>query len=120
MIKLQIISDRLVKLVAPEKLTSQDFQAIAPQADSLIGQWGSLRLLIDAHQLTGWEDLDAFEHHMGFVKTHHHKVDRIAVLIGHDWQKWIASMAGFFLHPNIRTFEPAQEAEALAWLRNDP
>lgn len=118
MIKLEALSGRIIKLVAPEKLTALDFDTIEPQADALIRDFGSLRLLIDATQLTGWENLTAFERHMGFVKLHHHKVDRIAVLIGHDWQKWIASMAGFFLHPEIRAFEPDKESDALTWLGN--
>ena len=36
-----------------------------------------------------WENMAAFETHAGFVKDHQEKVDRIAIIIAHDWQRWL-------------------------------
>ena len=116
MIKIEPLSGNILKLIAPEKLSARDFQDIAPHADAFIDQFGNVRLLIDASRLSGWENLDAFEHHMTFVKSHHLTVERIAVIVGHDWQQWVAALAGAFLHPKIRTFGMDEEKAALAWL----
>jgi hypothetical protein len=48
----------------------------APQIDSFPKQRGSIRLLVDASHFGGWEDMAAFEKHVGFVKTHHQNVER--------------------------------------------
>jgi hypothetical protein len=49
--------------------------------------------LINASNFGGWENMARFERHVGFVKDHHRKVGRIAVITGHDWQgkalQWI-------------------------------
>ena len=84
MIETEQISDRVLKVTVPEKLSAGDFRQLAPQIDFLLQQQGSIRLLVDASNFDGWENLAAFEKHIGFVKTHHQKVERIAVITAHD------------------------------------
>ena len=89
---------------------------LAPQIDSLLQQQGNIRLLVDASNFGGWEDIAAFEKHIGFVKNHHQKVERIAVLVGHNWQYWVIGTMRVFLHPEVQTFDKGQEAEAQKWI----
>ncbi len=86
MIETELISANALKIIARERLSADDFRRLAPEVDSLIGQHGAIRLLIDATRLGGWEDVGAFAKHLAFVKDHQHKVERIAVIVGHDWQ----------------------------------
>ena len=86
MIKTEIISGNAV-IMAPEKLQADDFRQIAPQIDSIISRYGKIRLLIDASGFNGWENIASFENHAAFVKSHQQKVDRIAVIVGHDWNR---------------------------------
>lgn len=116
MIKAEPLAANALKIVAPEKLQAGDFRAIAPQVDSLIGQHGAIRLLIDASALKGWENSEALEEHARFVKDHQSKVERIAVITGHEWQRWLAAAVNIFLHPEIRAFDKGQESEARQWL----
>lgn len=53
MIKTEIIAPDTLKIVAPEKLTADDFRQIAPQFDSLVSQHGKIKLLIDASGFNG-------------------------------------------------------------------
>src|SRR5471030_3178247 len=69
MIKAELISANALRITAPDKLHADDFRHIAPQIDSLIRQYGTIRLLIDATGFHGWENIAAFENHAGFVKT---------------------------------------------------
>jgi len=85
MIKTDIISGNVLRIAAPDKLKTDDFRQIAPQVDSIISRYGKVRLLIDASGFNGWENIAAFENHAGFVKNHQQKVDRIAVIVAHDW-----------------------------------
>ena len=117
MIKTELISGNILRVVAPEKLKADDFREIEPQVDSLISQQGKIRLLVDASRFNGWENIGAFEKHAGFVKTHQQKVERIAVIAGHEWQHWLIGAVRVFVHPQVKAFDKGQESEALQWLR---
>ena len=90
-----------------------DFQQIAPEVDFIIRQYGKIRLLIDASKFSGWENVSAFENHAAFVKSHQQEVERIAVVVAHDWQHWLVGAVRIFCHPEVKAFDQAQEAEAL-------
>jgi hypothetical protein len=115
-IKIDIISDNVLRITAPEKLKADDFRQIAPQVDSIISRYGKIRLLIDASGFNGWENITAFENHAGFVKNHQRKVDRIAVIVAHDWQHWLVGAVRVFLHPEVRAYDKGHESEALQWI----
>lgn len=116
MIKTGIISGNVLRISAPEKLKADDFRQIAPQVDSVISQYGKIRLLIDASGFDGWENIAAFENHARFVKSHQQKVDRIAVIVAHDWQHWLVGAVRMFLHPEVRAYDKSHEGEALKWI----
>ena len=116
MIKTEIISANALKIVAPDKLKADDFHLIAPQIDALISRHGKIRLLIDATGFNGWETIAAFENHAGFVKNHHQKVERIAIIAAHDWQRWLVGALRMFLHPDVKTYDVSHEGDALQWI----
>jgi SpoIIAA-like len=116
MIKIEPVSNNVLEITAPPTLEANDFQKIAPQVDSMISRFGKVRLLIDATAFNGWENVAAFENHAGFVKDHQQKVERIAVIIGHEWQRWLVGTVRIFLHPAVRAFGKDQEGEALQWI----
>jgi hypothetical protein len=115
-IKTEVISTNVLKIIVPEKLKAEDFRKIAPQVDALISQHSKIRLLIDASGFNGWENIAAFENHAGFVKNHQQKIDRIAVITGHEWQHWLIGTARIFVHPKIKAFDKGNENEALKWI----
>lgn len=110
------ISSGALKVVAPRKLKGDDFLELAPQVDAIIREHGQLRLLIDASNFDGWANLDAFEKHANFIKEHQQKVGRIAVIAGHDWQYWVVGALKVLLHPEVRAYDTAHEADALKWI----
>ena len=116
MIKTDIISANALRITVPDKLKADDFRHIAPQIDSLISQYGKIRLLIDASGFNGWENIEAFENHAGFVKNHQQKVERIAVIAAHDWQHWLIGAVRIFVHPEARAYDKNHESEALQWI----
>ena len=118
MIKIERIADGVLKVVPPTKLQAGDFAELAKQIEPIIRQTGHLRLLIEASHLAGWKDLGALEEHAAFVKSHQEKVERIALIAAHEWQRWLVSAIRVFLHPEARVFESGQEGEALRWLKS--
>ena len=116
MIKIEAVRDNVMRVTAPEKLKADDFQKIAPQVDSILQRYGKVKLLIDATAFNGWENIAAFENHAAFVKSHQQKIDRIAVIIAHDWQHWLIGAVRVFLHPQVRAYDKGHESEALQWI----
>jgi hypothetical protein len=80
------------------------------------GKYGNIRLLIDASEFGGWEDLSAFEGHASFVKDHQQKVERLAVLTAHDWQRWLIAAVRIFVHPELRAFDKQHAEAAMQWV----
>ncbi len=120
MIQTKQIAPNVLKIIAPETLQSGDFLELAPQVDALIAKQGTIRLLIDASKLDGWANTAAVEKHMLFVKEHQHKVERIAIIIQHEWQHWFVSAVRLFLHPEVKAFRGSQEADAVQWITHGP
>lgn len=116
MITIENITGNIVRVTAPDKLKAEDFGKIAPQADALIKEHGKIRLLVDASGFNGWENMEALEKHMGFVKTHHQHVERIAFIAGHSWQHWLAGIIRVFVHPEIKIFDKNESEEAKKWI----
>jgi len=94
MIRTEIIGPDALKIVAPERLKSDDFRQLAPEVESMISKYGKIRLLIDGSRLEGWENIGAFETHAAFVKDHQQQVERIAVIAAHEWQHWLVGCPG--------------------------
>jgi hypothetical protein len=115
-IKTEIISGNVLRILVPDKIAADDFRQIAPLIDSIINQYGKIRLLIDASGFNGWDNIAAFENHAGFVKSHQQKVDRIAVIVGHNWQHWLVGAVRMFVHPEVRAYDKSHEGEALKWI----
>ena len=118
MIKTDIIAPGVLKIIAPEKLNADDFLKLAPQVEAIMKQSGQIRLLIDASRLDGWENIKALEKHVTFVKAHQQKVERIAIIVRYDWQRWLVGAVKVLLHPEVRVFDKGDESEASRWLEN--
>jgi energy-converting hydrogenase Eha subunit G len=118
MIKIENISANTLRIVVPEKLKVDDFREIASQIDAIIREHGKIRLLIDATGFNGWENLAAFEKHAGFIKIHQQKVERIAVLAGHEWQHWVIGAFKLFVHPEIKVYGKDHASDALGWIKD--
>jgi hypothetical protein len=116
MIKTELISASVLKMIAPHRLRTGDFLELSPEVDSLIAKNGKIRLLIDASRLDGWDDADAAEKHMQFVKEHQKRVERIAIIIQHEWQRWFVAVVRTFLHPQIKAFDKSHETDAMQWI----
>lgn len=116
MIKTEILSPHILKIVAPKKLTSEDFAELTSNIDSLMTENANVRLIIDASHLEGWKNIAALEKHASFVKLHQRKVERIAVIVQYEWQHWMIGAVKVFLDPEIKVFDKGHDADALNWI----
>jgi hypothetical protein len=119
MIEFELLRDAGVLIVAPkEALTAEDFRAISSTVDPYISKNGKLTgLLLEAPSFPGWDSLGAVIEHMSFVRDHHRKIERVAVVTDSTILSWAPKIAEHFAHPEFKVFRGGDRATALAWLR---
>jgi hypothetical protein len=117
MIKTEAISLCALKIVPSEKLSEADFM---PRA---AGQFNDreVRASPAADRRIPVQRLGKLrgEAHISFIKNHERNVERIAAIVGHDWQHWVVDMARLFLHPEARAFDKSREGDAQRWVVGD-
>ena len=118
MLRHELLSDREILILKPDgALRAEDFTALASAVDPYIEQNGKLNgLMIEALSFPGWENFAALLSHLRFVRDHHRKIERIAIVTDSALLAAAPKIASHFVSAKLRTFEPAARAEALAWL----
>lgn len=118
MIHFELLRDQGILILEPRAaLTSADFAALAASVDPWIEEHGDLRgLVIEAPSFPGWDDFAALVSHMKFVRDHHQRVRRVAVVSDSAVLTAVPKIAAHFVSAEVRTFEAGRRAEALAWI----
>jgi len=118
MIQYELLRDRGILILRPEAaLRAEDFTALAGAVDPYLEQHGTLRgLMIEAPAFPGWEDFAALLSHLRFVRDHHRRIRRIAVVSDSTLLAVAPKIANHFVSAEVRTFGAADRAAALAWI----
>ena len=119
MLKFELLKEAGVLVVEPRgALTAEDFHGVSRTVDPFILANGKLTgLLIDAPRFPGWESFSALVEHLKFVRDHHRKIDRVAVVSDSKILAVAPRLAEHFAHPQFRAFGGAERAAALRWLQ---
>jgi hypothetical protein len=99
--------------VRPQSALEQaDFVQLAATADPYIAQTGDLAgLIIEAATFPGWESLGAMAAHFRFVRDHHKRIKKIALVTDSPIGNVAERLASHFVAAEIRHF-PATGLEA--------
>lgn len=118
MIKFELLRDKGILVVQPSApLQAEDFRSLAAAVDPYIAEHGHLAgLLIEAPSFPGWDSFGALVQHLRFVRDHHRDVRRVAAVTDSGFLKIMPRIAEHFAHPEIKVFDGAGKARALAWL----
>lgn len=118
MIRHELLRDRGILILRPEgPLQAEDFVALAGVVDPYIEEHGELKgLLIDAPSFPGWENFSALLSHLRFVRDHHRRIQRIAVVSDSTLLAIGPKIADHFVSAEVRAFDAAGRAAALSWI----
>lgn len=118
MLEHELLADKGVLIARPKgPLTAKDFAALAAEADAWIETHGALRgLVISAARFPGWENPAGMLAHFRFVRAHHRKIARVAVVSDSDLLGLMPGLANHFVAAELRRFKGDQEAEATRWV----
>ena len=120
MIKFELLIKDGVLMVTPEgPLASDDFKELAAVADPYIEQHDKLNgLMIYTESFPGWENFEALISHFRFVKDHHRKLAKVALVTDSKIASIAESMANHFVSAEIKHFDFSDKDTALSWLNS--
>lgn len=100
-------------------LTAEDFKALAAAADPHIEATGDLKgLIIEATKFPGWDSFGAMAAHFRFVRDHHERVRKIAVVTDSAMGDVAEKFASHFISAEIKHFPAGQLEAAKRWIVN--
>jgi hypothetical protein len=119
MIDCEILTDDAIVIVQPSgPLSEDDFTALAAAVDAYLENHVSLAgLLIYTETFPGWKDFEGFVGHMKFVKDHHQRIQKVALVSDSRLSTIAPKLASHFISAEVRSFSYNSYGNALAWLR---
>ena len=118
MLNYELRHDEGILVLHPEgPLETADFTTLASQVDTYLSGHGKLRgVLIHAKSFPGWKDFGALLAHLKFVKEHHQRIEKVAVVADGAIANIMPNIAKHFVHAQVQHFEFTREDAAWDWL----
>lgn len=108
----------ILVLELTSKLAKEDFVRLSASVDAYLAVHDDLRgVLFHFESFPGWESLAGFAAHMRFVRDHHQKIQRLALVTNSPVAPVAEALAKHFIAAEIRRFPFADYDNALAWLK---
>ena len=119
MLAYDLLHDEGILVLAPVgPLEALDFTTLASQVDAYLKTHETLHgVLIRAASFPGWKDFGALLAHLKFVKEHHQRVEKVAVVADGAFAFVMPHIASHFTHATVQHFDLTHEDTAWAWLR---
>ena len=119
MLNHELRHDDGILVLNPEgPLEAADFTALTSHVDAYLEQQGTLHgVLIRAKSFPGWKNFGALLAHLKFVKAHHQRIEKVAVVADGAFAAIMPHIGSHFVHAQVQHFELAREDAAWDWLR---
>ena len=118
MISYELDESAGVLIVRPEgKLRIQDFEALSQAVDPFIEKKGGVSgLIIVTEKFPGWADFNGMLEHIKFVKSHHRKIAKVALVTDSKIADVAESLGKHFVKASIKHFPFNDLESAKNWL----
>ena len=102
-------------------LEQADFTKLAEKVDPFIEASGGLRgLIVEAPAFPGWESFGALVAHVRFVRDHHRRIAKIALVTDSPMGDVAERLASHFVSAQIKHFSAAEIEAAKQWIMSGP
>ncbi|MEO8451890.1 MAG: STAS/SEC14 domain-containing protein [Gemmatimonadota bacterium] len=102
------------------ELAAADFERVSRAVDPYLEKKGALTgVMIVAEHFPGWDDLGALAAHVRFVRDHHEKVKRLAIVSNDPVMSAMPYLARHFLVKESRHYPFDERDQALAWVSHE-
>jgi hypothetical protein len=114
----ELIKDRGILILEPKgELEAVDFERLSEEIDPYIEGAGSLRgMMIVSEHFPGWDDFSALSSHLRFVREHHKKIRRVAMVTNDRLVSALPRIASRFVDAEARAFPMGERDQALLWV----
>lgn len=121
MSSVKIDEARGIAILEPDgALSKTDFQSAAAIIDPFIEKAGRLNgVIIYTASFPGWDSFAALFSHLTFVKDHHKKVSRVALVTDSVIGKFAEAVGGHFINAKIKVFPFQEMGKATLWITGD-
>ena len=121
MLSVRIDEQKGIALFEPNgPLSKSDFEAAVKVIDPWIEKNGKLNgLIIKTKSFPGWESFGALSSHLTFVKGHHKKIGRVALVTDSVLGNVAEKLASHFVSAEIKLFPFNALEEANSWVLKD-
>ncbi|RKX47418.1 MAG: STAS/SEC14 domain-containing protein [Verrucomicrobia bacterium] len=107
---------RLLHVHPITPLKKSDFEEMARTVDPFIEKTGKLNgLVIEAWDFPGWESLGAMIEHFRFIRNHHARIERVALVTDSRLGDVAERIGSHFVSAEIRHFPAGQLDVAEQW-----
>ena len=122
MISYELDENSGVLTVRPEgKLETQDFLTLSKVVDPFIEERGRLNgIIIVTERFPGWEDFNGLIEHMKFVRNHHRKIAKVAIVTDSKIADVAELLGKHFIKASIKHFSFKDHESARRWMLKVP
>jgi len=107
----------ILHVVPHSALEQEDFAQLAATVDPYIERTGDLRgLILEVSKFPGWESLGAMAAHFRFVRDHHKRIRKIAVITNSAMGNMAETLAAHFVDAKIKHFPAGDLESARHWI----
>ena len=100
-------------------ISSLNMEVLSHTVDSYLDRKGELNaLVIHAKYFPGWENLGSMISHISFVKNHHKKIKKVALVVDGSLIKVVQKVAKQFVKAKVKHFDYDELDEANEWARD--
>jgi hypothetical protein len=119
MLDYSIMTPEGILVLKPDApLSKDDFCNLSGTVDSYLSDHAKLHgVLIHSRGFPGWENFGGVTAHMHFVREHHKKVERVAVVTDSQIAGIAESLGKHFTSAEVRHFPFPDNVKALDWLK---
>ena len=98
-------------------LRKEDFEELAKTVDPFLESHGELAgIVVEAESFPGWESFGALAAHVRFVRDHHRRIRKIAVVTDSRMGDLAEKLGSHFIAATIRHFPAGHTEAAQGWI----
>jgi hypothetical protein len=118
MITAKLDKERGVLHIRPSgPLEEADFDKLSGLADPYIAKNGKLAgLIVEIEKFPGWKNLAGMLKHFRFVRSHHRKIGKVALVTDARVGRIAEKVARHFIAAEVKRFPAGSGAEARKWI----
>ncbi|MFC5235957.1 STAS/SEC14 domain-containing protein [Pseudonocardia zijingensis] len=115
-IRPKLIGPGVVLVEVSEPLRTADFVLLAEIVDGWLAEHPTLTgLVVHTRRVPGWATLGSLLRHVGFVRGHHRRIDRLALASDSRAASVAPRVITRLIHPEVRAFGYDRLDDAIAW-----